>query len=148
MTNKGSGAMLRNGLLYDTLRALPTAQFFIITSTLSGLVLLARRVKPVATCILALSVPGTIGAALSFPLFAAHFYSVSNIPFSLTMALIATAAFPSYLIAPAVFFPSVRKYHSNKGDYTVGFGAFTVACLLITAAILSHVMVTARDEPL
>jgi hypothetical protein len=142
--------MLRNGLLYDTLRALPTAEFFIITSTLSGLVLLARRVKPVATCILALSVPGTIGAALSFPLFAAHFYSVSlpSIRFSLTMALIATAAFPSYLIAPAVFFPSVRRYHSNKGDYAVGFGVFTVACLLITAAILSHVMVTARDESL
>ena len=143
--------MLRSGVVYDILRALPTAQFFIITSTLSGLVLLARRVKPVASCVLALSIPGTIGATLNIPLVAAHFtsiHSVTHMQSILTMALITTAAFPSCLIAPAVFIPSVSRYCSNKGDYAVGFGIFVVACLLITAAALSHVLATAKDAPL
>jgi hypothetical protein len=142
-------AVLRSGLLYDTLQTLPTAKFFIITSTLSAFVLLARRVKPIASCILALSVPGTIGAALSFPLFAAHFaIPAANMRFSLTMALIATTAFPSNLIAPAVFIASVRRYRSNKDDYAIGFGVFAVACLLIIAAALSHLLATAKDDPL
>ena len=88
---------------------------------------------------------------MRFPLLAVHFigiHSVTNMRFSLMMALIATAAFPSYLIAPAVFLPSLSRYRSNKSDYAVGFGIFAVACLLVTAAALSHVLATAKDDPL
>ena len=140
--------MLRSRLLYDVLQTLPTAQFFIITSTLSGSLLLARRVKPVASCILALSIPGTIGVALSFLLFAVHFTSIQsviNIRSSLTTALIASLAFPSHLIAPLVFFASVMRYRSNKADYAVGLGVLIVTCLLLIAAALSHGLATWRN---
>jgi hypothetical protein len=84
-------------------------------AALSALFLLARRVKPVASCVLALTVPGTIGAALTFILAAS--YNVSSADFihlDLIFSLFVVIAFPSYGVSPVIFFFSFRRYVSTR----------------------------------
>jgi len=138
-----------DGLVYDTLRpifhSLPTARFFVISSSLSALLLLARRVKPVASCVLALSVPGTIGAALTFLLTAGYKLYVSSadlIHLNLILSLLVVIAFPSYVVSPVIFFFSFRRYFStNKEDYAIGFGVISVTAVLIASVVISDLLI-------
>ena len=138
-----------DGLDYDTLRpilySLPTARFFVISSSLSALFLLARRVKPVASCLLALSVPGTIGAALTFLLTTGYKLYVSSANFihlNLILSLFAVIAFPSYLVSPVIFFFSFRRcFSTRKEDYAIGFGVISVIAVLIASVVLSDLLI-------
>ena len=137
-----------DGLVYDTLRpifySLPTAWFFVISSSLSALLLLARRVKPVASCVLALSIPGTIGAVLTLLLTASYKLYVSSasfIHFNLILSLFVTIAFPSYVVSPLIFFFSFRRYFSRKEDYAIGFGVISAIAVLIASVVLSDLLI-------
>jgi hypothetical protein len=136
--------MPSSNLLYQALTIIPSLWFVIPISAATGLFLFFRGLKPAASGIIALSAPGTVGAALTF-LFAMFYKlqtSIAPMHFSMMLSLLMVVAFPIHVISPLAFFFALCRYISEKNDYATGFGYIVSVCLIISSIALSHILVT------
>jgi hypothetical protein len=131
-------------LIYQTLLLIPTLWFLAMLSFVFALLLWRRGMKPAASCLVALSAPGALGAALTFILTVLYKFktSVVSMHSNIVLAFLVAAAFPSHIISPIVLYFSSKRYLSNKEDYQVGYGYVFLLLLLLAFAVISHLLVT------
>ncbi|HEX5957857.1 MAG TPA: hypothetical protein VFY92_04275 [Hyphomicrobiaceae bacterium] len=139
---------MHSDLIRQLLEALATGWFFFALSALSAAWLLYRGAKPVTSLVVALSVPGTIGAVLvPIGLMAdrlLYFVPALSARTSLLLAITPLLLFPSFVVSPGVLYFAVRRYVSQRPDYPVGYG-IPIFALLIIGAAQSHIVATTRD---